>query len=102
MILKDLREEKNLTQKEVCTRTGIPYNTYRRYEYDEREPGFAAIISLTRLYHMRPGDLFELLCRERGYLGIDNTHSEEPTAVAPVPAPQPDGTISHFIFSDLG
>ena len=67
MILKDLREEKNLTQKELCRLTQIPYNTYRRYEYGEREPGFAAIISLARLYHMRPGDLFELLCRERGY-----------------------------------
>ena len=87
MILKDLREEKHLTQKELCHLTNIPYNTYRRYEYGEREPGFAAIISLARLYHMRPGDLFELLCRERGYLGIDNTHSEEPTAVAPVPVP---------------
>ena len=87
MILKDLREGKHLTQKELCRLTQIPYNTYRRYEYGEREPGFAAIISLARLYHMHPGDLFELLCRERGYLGIDNTHSEEPNAVTPVPVP---------------
>ncbi len=87
MVLKDLREERGLTQRDVITRTKIPYNTYRRYEYGEREPSFAAIISLARLYHMRPGDLFELLCRERGYLGIDNTHLEEPNAVAPVPVP---------------
>ena len=66
MILKDLRGNKRLTQREVAKLTNIPYNTYRRYEYGEREPSFAAIISLARLYHMRLGDLFELLCRERG------------------------------------
>ena len=61
MILKDLREEALLTQKEVVTRTKIPYNTYRRYEYGEREPSFGAIISLARLYGVRPGELFEML-----------------------------------------
>lgn len=61
MILKDLRENKRLTQREVSKLTGIPYNTYRRYEYGEREPSFGAIISLARLYGVRPGELFEML-----------------------------------------
>ena len=87
MILNELRKEHRLTQKELCHLTNIPYNTYRRYEYGEREPSFAAVVALARLYGMSLGDLFELLCRERGYLGIDNTHSEEPNAVTPVPIP---------------
>ena len=61
MILKDLREEKHLTQKELCRLTQIPYNTYRRYEYGEREPSFAAIVALARLYGLKPGELFEML-----------------------------------------
>lgn len=52
---------KRLTQREVSKLTGIPYNTYRRYEYGEREPSFGAIISLAKLYGMRPGELFEML-----------------------------------------
>ena len=61
MILKDLRENKRLTQREVCARTKIPYNTYRRYEYGEREPSFAAVVALARLYGMSPGELFDEL-----------------------------------------
>lgn len=61
MILKDLRENKRLTQREVSKLTGIPYNTYRRYEYGEREPSFKAIVALARLYGMRPCELFEML-----------------------------------------
>ena len=61
MTLRDLREEKNLTQKELCRLTQIPYNTYRRYEYGEREPSFAAVVALARLYGMSPGELFDEL-----------------------------------------
>ena len=61
MILKDLRENKRLTQREVSKLTGIPYNTYRRYEYGEREPSFAAVVALARLYGMSPGELFDKL-----------------------------------------
>ena len=39
MTLKELREEKLLTQKELCRLTGLPYNTYRHYEYGDTFPG---------------------------------------------------------------
>lgn len=61
MILKDLRENKRLTQREVSKLTGIPYNTYRRYEYGEREPSFRVVVALARLYGMSPGELFDEL-----------------------------------------
>ena len=61
MILKDLRENKRLTQREVSKLTGIPYNTYRRYEYGKREPSFRAVVALAKLYGMSPGELLDKL-----------------------------------------
>lgn len=36
--LKETRQEKNLTQKDVSVGTGIPTNTYSNYERGDREP----------------------------------------------------------------
>lgn len=61
-ILKDLRENNSLTQDDVVKRTGIPYNTYRRYEYGDTFPKNTAIIALARLYNYpTPGALFDEL-----------------------------------------
>jgi len=68
MTLNDLRTEKSLTQEELCKRTGIPYNTYRHYEYGDTFPSPKAIVSLAKLYDMPPGELFESLCREKGLI----------------------------------
>ena len=63
-VLKKLREEKNLTQEQVVKRTGIPFNTYRRYEYGERFPKPEYIIALASLYdYPSPGALFDELVR---------------------------------------
>ena len=61
MTLHDLRTSHNLTQKELCRLTDLPYNTYRRYEYGEREPSFRAVVALAKLYDMSPGELFDKL-----------------------------------------
>ena len=61
MNLRELRETRKLTQNEVAKRTGIPYGTYRRYEYDEEFPKKGALIALARLYGMSPGQLLDLL-----------------------------------------
>lgn len=68
MTLSDLRVTHKITQEEITRRTGIPYNTYRRYEYGQAFPSAKAIVSLAKLYSMSPGTLFEQLCRERGLL----------------------------------
>ncbi len=67
MTLSDLRIQNNLTQEEVAERTGIAYNTYRRYEYNQAFPSARAICSLAKLYGLAPGELFESLCREKGF-----------------------------------
>ncbi len=61
MNLKELREERKLTQEQVAKYTGIPYGTYRRYEYGEKEPKWNALIVLAKLYGMSPGKLLDLL-----------------------------------------
>ena len=61
MILVDLRLMHKLTQEEVAKCSGIPYNTYRRYEYRKTFPKPEAIVALAHLYKLRPGDLFEML-----------------------------------------
>ena len=61
MTLKDLRTEKQLTQKELCCLTGLPYNTYRHYEYGDTFPGKKEMIALAKLYGMSPGELFDEL-----------------------------------------
>lgn len=68
MTLLDLRIQNHITQEEIVKRTGIPYNTYRRYEYGQNFPSAKAIVALARLYSMSPGELFEQLCREKGLI----------------------------------
>lgn len=60
MILQDLRVSHDLTQEQVVKLTGIPYNTYRRYEYGGSFPKADAIVALADLYNMLPGELFQL------------------------------------------
>lgn len=61
MTLLDLRIAHQLTQEQISKLTGIPYNTYRRYEYGEREPKWNALIALAKLYGMSPGQLLNQL-----------------------------------------
>lgn len=61
-ILRRLRENHNLTQEQASRRTGIPYRTYRRYEYGERFPKPEAIVALAAFYsYSSPGALFDEL-----------------------------------------
>ena len=57
----ELRESHDMTQEEVSHRTGIPYDSYRRYEYGGTFPKKDAIIALAKLYGMTPGELFNIL-----------------------------------------
>ena len=67
-VLKNLRENNKLTQDDVVKRTGIPYNTYRHYEYGDTFPKHTAIIVLARLYNYpSPGTLFDELVGSRPY-----------------------------------
>ena len=44
--LKELRNARNLTQKEVAESAGMAPMAYQRYEYGTREPAFRQLIAL--------------------------------------------------------
>ena len=48
--IRALREDNDLTQKEVYTRLNIPKNTYIRYETGEVIPPFNIMIKIADLY----------------------------------------------------
>lgn len=50
MRLKELREEKYITQKEVAAVIHCTKGTYSRYEREEREPGIDVLCELADYY----------------------------------------------------
>lgn len=50
--LEYFREKKGYNKKEVAEGSGIPYTTYIKYEYGEREIGVAALQKLSDFYHV--------------------------------------------------
>lgn len=60
--LLELRQSTGLTQEELAQKTGIPYRTYRRYEYGERFPKPEYLVALSKIYgYSTPGVLFDEL-----------------------------------------
>lgn len=49
-LLKKIRTQRKLTKKEVCNGSGIPYPTYLKYEYGERELGLSSLQKLADFY----------------------------------------------------
>lgn len=50
--LKELREDKDLTQKECSKIAFISKNSYIRYENDERTPPLDTIITFAKYYNV--------------------------------------------------
>lgn len=50
--MRKLREERGWTQREVAERLGIPTNSYSGYERGAREPDFAMVVRIARLYQV--------------------------------------------------
>lgn len=50
--MKELREERGLTQMETARRLGISYPAYRRYEQGERELPLSAAVRMADLYEV--------------------------------------------------
>lgn len=48
--LKELREEKGLTQKQLAEKLGINSVTYLHYEKEQREPPLAMLADISRFY----------------------------------------------------
>ena len=50
--LIQLREQRNLSQKEVADACGVVVRAYQRYEYGEREPQLSTLIRLADFYRV--------------------------------------------------
>ena len=50
--IRDLREDKDMTQDELAKALGMWLNTYRNYEVGNREPPFSVMIELAKYYNV--------------------------------------------------
>ena len=50
MRIKDLREDSNLTQKDVAEYLNVKQNTYSQYENGQRQLPIPCLIALARFY----------------------------------------------------
>ena len=50
--LNELKDAKNLLQKDVAEGAGVPLRTYQRYENGEREPSASIIIMLADFFNV--------------------------------------------------
>lgn len=50
--MKELREERGLSMKEVAQRLGMPYTTYVNYEKSLREPNSETLIKIASFFHV--------------------------------------------------
>ena len=48
--LKELREERNLTQKQISTLLGLNSVTYLHYEKAQREPPLAVLVQMAQFF----------------------------------------------------
>ena len=56
-ILKELREEKELSQLKLSIQTGIPKSTLARWELAQSEPKVSEIIILAKFFDVTAGQL---------------------------------------------
>ena len=62
-IIRDLREDVDLTQTQVAEILGISQTMYARYERGASELPIRHLISLCRLYHVSADDILGLSTR---------------------------------------
>jgi len=60
MRLKDLREDADITQKEIAEYLHIRQNTYSQYENGQRQIPIELLISLARYYNVSTDYILEL------------------------------------------
>lgn len=58
--LKELREEKELSQKEVAARLGVAVSTYANWEQGRRAPSIDDIFNLLSVFEIDANELFDI------------------------------------------
>jgi transcriptional regulator with XRE-family HTH domain len=58
--LRQLREDREKTQREVAEALGIKEQVYQRYEYGTREPKIDIISKLAKYYNISADEILEI------------------------------------------
>ena len=58
--LKELRDEKELSQKEVAARLGVAVSTYANWEQGRRSPSIDDIFNLLCVFGVDANELFDI------------------------------------------
>lgn len=80
--LRQLRLEKNLTQKQVATRLGVAISAVSSYESDTRCPTFDTLINYARIFHVSTDYLLGL--EPNSTLDVSGLSEEEILAIAQI------------------
>ncbi|SIT28354.1 helix-turn-helix domain-containing protein [Chryseobacterium gambrini] len=56
--IKRIREVKNLSQKEICTDSGVPQGQYSRIENGKVEPSISTLEKLAKVFGVSIGEFF--------------------------------------------
>ena len=67
MRLKDLREDADITQKEIASYLNIKQNTYSQYENGQRQLPIDALISLAKFYDTSTDYILGLTDERKSY-----------------------------------
>ena len=67
MRLKDLREDADMTQKEISNYLNIKQNTYSQYENGQRQIPLEALIALAKFYKTSTDYILGLTNEKRPY-----------------------------------
>ena len=67
MRIKDLREDRDLTQRELADYLHIKQNTYSQYENEQRQIPIDLLISLAKYYHTSVDYLLNLTDESKPY-----------------------------------
>lgn len=65
MKLRELRERKGVTQKEVVTAVGCTSTVYSRYERGEREPDISTLCSLADYFKVSIDSIIGYSCKRK-------------------------------------
>lgn len=67
MRIRDIREDRDLTQREIAAQLHIGQNTYSQYENGQRQLPIGILIALARFYHTSTDYLLGLTDEQKPY-----------------------------------
>ena len=68
--LRNIREDCNLTQKQMAKQLGIPVTTYRNYENTYREPSFEILAKICEILHISADELLGIKSDNAKYTNL--------------------------------